>query len=232
MTPGGSVGTFLQHGVFPQGYISARGRRWMAEVAIGLVLVGNLLYGGWNLWGQLVRSGMLDEPFDDWWTFQEASNLFLTLLFTAGLVVAGAFFIHWQRQLLRNLQAMGCKTLDVSVDFASWAWFIPIVAWFVPYRSIRQAARFSHRPGDPEAPALVALWWGAWLCLGLMNRLALVLYFVSDTVEAWISAASFELVVVGVELIAGLLAILVLRTLTEQQDAHARRLAAEAVRAP
>lgn len=198
-------------------------RRWATWAIVGCLLVKGI-YGVLNIWAQLIRSGALPKPFASWLEAYEIAGYVFSVVFLGSMLVAAALFIRWHRQLLRNLKALGCRRLHHGIEFASWAWFIPFVAWVVPYRSIAQAARFSYRNNGPNTPALVGLWWAVWISHGMINRVSVVLEFRVETVESWVRASAFELVALGIEGIAGLLVILMMGAVSDQQVEHAERL--------
>lgn len=203
---------------------SPDGRRRIAEWLILGDLAVKAVYCAGNVWAQLIRVQVVPQPFEGFWEIYEGVGVFMPLVFLTTLLTAGVFFIRWHRQVVRNLPALGCQTLRHGVEFASWSWFIPFATWVVPYQSIAQVARHSRPQGGPNTPALVGLWWACWLSLGLFNRLTWLLAFLVETVEDWVRASNFELAVLGVDVIAGLLAILVMRWLSRQQTEHHQRL--------
>ena len=204
---------------------SPEGRRRIAEWLILGDLAIKAAYGLVNVGAQLIRTDVLPQPFEDFWTVYEYFGTLMPFVFLCTLLTAGIFFIRWHRQVVRNLTALGCEKLRHGLELASWSWFIPFVTWVVPYQSIVQVARHSRPNGGPNTPALVGLWWAVWLSLGLFNRLTWLLAFLVETVEDWVRTSNFELAILGIDFIAGMLAILVMRWLTRQQVEHHHRLA-------
>lgn len=96
------------------------------------------------------------------------------------VILTGAVFIAWYRRVYRNLLWFGADRLGESVGWASWSWVVPIAAWFVPYRVLRETWRGSDPDADltatrgwrsgPAAPALRA-WWLAWVAANLVSGL-------------------------------------------------------------
>lgn len=203
---------------------SPHGQRRIVEWLILGDLAVKVAYGATRVWAQLIRTHVMPRPFEAFWDVYDVFSALMPFVFFTTLLAAGVVFIQWHRQMLRNLVVLGCDKLRHPIELASWAWFIPFVAWVVPYQSIAQVARHSRPPNGPNTPALVGLWWGFWLSLGILNRVAWVLVFFVETLEDWVRSSNFELAVIGVHVIAGLLAILMMRWLSRQQVEHHRRL--------
>lgn len=57
------------------------------------------------------------------------------------LLAIPGFFIWWTRRATCNVPALGAARPDFSPGWAVGWWFVPIAAWFQPFRVIRQAWR-------------------------------------------------------------------------------------------
>jgi hypothetical protein len=157
------------------------------------------------------------------------------------LVVGAFFFIRWFHPAYANLRKLGQPTLRHGDGWAIGSWFIPVAGLWLP----KKLANDVWRATDPSAPPamggegwlriapppLLQWWWGAWIVSNILaqtvGRLALSGDGTSDirTSDRWDILAS------GVDIVAALLAIAVVYTLTRREadlvDRHARAEAVE-----
>jgi Domain of unknown function (DUF4328) len=175
----------------------------------------------------------------------EADDLRQTLSATAqfaALIAAAVFFIRWFNRAHESLRALGAQP-----RYKDW-W--AIVGWFVPILNLwrpKQIANDIWRGTDPtvrsmslvisatRVPLLLGVWWVAWLVSGSLTQGAARVWWDTTTSEeaailALIgddgpaedlrTAAIFDVVASSTGVVAALLAILVVRTLTARHVAR------------
>jgi hypothetical protein len=87
--------------------------------------------------------------------------LLASLLELAAFLVAAVLFLRWQVVAHRNLPALGEPEPRVSVGAGVAAWFVPLVSFVRPFRVVGDLWRAGER--DAGTPALLRVWWVAWL---------------------------------------------------------------------
>ena len=145
---------------------------------------------------------------------------FLYLGFAILLVLVAAFFVILaQRQLLRNLQALGLCELDPGLTWSTFSWFVPIAFLFVPYLSFRQVVVGSSSPADRRTiVALLRSWWGFWIFASVLSGAAAgVLLTGGVGVGQWLETMSSVF-----QFLAGVLLITLLLVLRSVQRDAAR----------
>ena len=171
-------------------------------------------------------------------TFEEADALDVRmfrigLLQGLGVLIAGIPFVMWFRRAYRNLGALGVRLLRFKPGWAVGAWFVPIMNLARP----KSIANDIWRATDPELPAdverppssqvskLLNLLWSAFIVSGILyssgNR-----FVERPSLEDLLSEARRFVVADTISVVAGILAIAVIRAITTRM-----RLRHEAYRA-
>lgn len=151
-----------------------------------------------------------------------------------GLTLAGGAVAWsvWQHRAQTNLRALGVSGLRFSPGWAVGWWFVPIANYVMPFLTVRELAKAS-QPGAgaldwksrPTHPIL-GFWWGTWIGYTFLRivgasvapeRVERVSRLVT---QAWLLLASDALFVV-----AGLLAIVIVRSIERYQEAKRAHLA-------
>lgn len=145
------------------------------------------------------------------------------LLIASGGVLGGSVAIAmWTHHAYRNLGVMAVQGLQWSPRWAAVAWFIPVVNLCLPCLVLREIWKTS---GGPKEPVLFA-WWGAWIAGLLLGLLSQVTYLYSGPVLLFPLLGDLIGIVGNVALlIAGALAIVVIRSITTHQDLNAQQMA-------
>ena len=141
----------------------------------------------------------------------------------ATFAAAAALFLIWFHRSYRNLPALRAQERRFSPGSAVGWWFVPVACFWMP---LRAAAEMWHAT-DPRLPltaggsrrqfgpsALLAGWWAAWLI-----SLALV-----NLADGRSDQPVVSLVSGAATIVAALLAIAVVRSLSARQDARWARL--------
>jgi hypothetical protein len=144
--------------------------------------------------------------------------------------VAGALFLIWFHRSHRNLVALGARDLKFSSFWAIGCWFVPVAAFWQPCRVTDEIWKASDAEAAPSSGSvsvtsggpsnLVRAWWAAWL--GSLLTYNIAAFAAADpTTVYWQSSLSAVASVV-----AAVLGILVVTSISARQDDRWRRLTA------
>src|SRR5258706_3636598 len=138
----------------------------------------------------------------------------------------------WQYRSHANLSALGAANLKYRPGWVVGWWFIPLANFVMPYRCMREVFKAS----DPDAGSidwqgkratpLLMLWW-----LGIVGRFILTsiaLSVVSDrlhrTAGDYATRDAYLLAAAALDIVAAILAILVVRQIDARQQAKFQKL--------
>ena len=150
------------------------------------------------------------------------------LLFLVGMaavvlgILAPVFFLVWFHRAAKNVRAFGHDGLEYSPGWCVGWWFIPLAMLWKPYRAMKEVFRAS----DPEAvregsssewllrpvPAMLGLWWGAWIVSKMIDRVSSRIHDVS-------TASTLGIVAALVSMVAGAYIVMIMRTVAKNQAA-------------
>ena len=170
--------------------------------------------------------------------YDEVNDSDIRLLVAYGVealtyIAAGIAFLAWFHRTYRNLPRLGVWPIRHDVGWAVGAWLIPVFNLVQPKRLFNDAWRGSEPvPGPkqlgahPHVPAVVHVWWAAWVLVSMLyaieSRIASEVQTLPEQKAATLLAISANVLTV----VAGVLAIVVVRMLTERQsEAIERQLA-------
>ncbi|MFF0472376.1 DUF4328 domain-containing protein [Streptomyces sp. NPDC004284] len=142
-------------------------------------------------------------------------------LFVATVVV----FIIWFHRLRQNAEVWAGDLQGRKPGWAIGGWFVPIGNIWIP-RVIavdiwRASRRQPYAADGARELTLLNVWWVFWIADWVVDRVGTLLYKGADTPEAYDDAAAWSLAGYAVNLVAAVLAILVVRRLTSMQHAKA-----------
>ena len=160
-------------------------------------------------------------------------QVILALLHPASFIAAGVAFLLWIRRASANLSPLGVRRPRFSPGWAVGAWFVPVVCLFRPYQIMAEIQRDSRPEIAPEnrgaaarspASLLLGCWWAAWLVSAWIGSFTLRFFFSANTVDELIRANLASIAAGSISLVALLLAALLARRITANQDKkHALR---------
>jgi hypothetical protein len=145
----------------------------------------------------------------------------MAVLWTIGLLGTAALFITWQWRSAKNAELTASTPPRWSPGWSIGGWFIPLANWVIPYLCVREISRSTTRQGDlgiSSERSLLPWWWAAFVGMG-------VLRFIGNSMSGAVSSYSefrardgvwFAGALLGVA--AAVLAVLVVRRLTELQE--------------
>ena len=128
-------------------------------------------------------------------------------------IVCGILFLFWTAKIVRNAWAVRPHPyhMNISPRWAAGFFFVPIAAYWYPYKAIMQARRECGIPGSP----IYLWWWILWLVVEIPTFLAM------SEIEINLLTYASEVLY----LVDAVLAILVVQRITTHQS----RMATEGV---
>lgn len=198
--------------------------RWIvALLSVGMVLdVVNFLMMlsvvvGLKAFHFLMRSRFF---FTIHWFYLFGLGILAELLVICIQLAAAICFLVWTYRLAKNLRAFGVEGLRFTPAWAVGYFFVPILSFYRPYQAFREIWRASDpapvgRVGQDwqrvKPPSLLLGWWTAWI---VSNAFGGVIFRALDMAGNY----RFDAVVLVLNTLSALLAILVVRRLTERQE--------------
>jgi hypothetical protein len=157
----------------------------------------------------------------------------------AGLLSFGAFvaavvmFLRWFHAAYRNLKALGQPNLRFTTRWAIGGWFVPFLNLWRP-KQIANDIWTGSGPDTPtldgtawwkdqSIPALLGVWWAAWIISIYVDNIGLRTLFNTDTAEEVRTADWVDITSLVVDAVAAILAIQVVRRLTTRQEEQVAR---------
>jgi hypothetical protein len=168
----------------------------------------------------------------------------MTLLAESALVIlTAAVFLAWLSRVITATAALGAKGLRWTASAAVWAFFIPVLSLWQPYKILRDV-HDALDPGDLPEPkmrvvpaqegyrrvsivdppppgkihhASIRVWWGAFLS-------GLVLSAIGHLVEDPVNRHTFSTLAELFEVISAFLAWLMVRAVTDRLGERLRRV--------
>jgi hypothetical protein len=142
-------------------------------------------------------------------------------------------FLMWLYRSYENLPSFGVSRNNIkySSGWAVGSFFIPIVSLVVPYRAVKELWRKSvpnsgDMFGETEMPGFVPLWWGVWLVSNFANQIYFRLSWREElTPEV---DGMFGIVTGLLDILAAILALMVVREIDRQQTESAKLIPGEA----
>mgnify|MGYP001311723013 CR=1 FL=1 len=150
----------------------------------------------------------------------------ITLLVYIGLIIA---FCIWVHRAAKNLEALNVVGQRFSPRWAVGWWFVPFMNLFRPYQVVKEIWKGSDPRVTAEdssawrnAPTSVLLgwWWGIWIVSNLINNGVGRVFRSSDTsLDELITADYFSMIGDGLTIVAAVLAFILVRGITSNQNA-------------
>ena len=212
--------------------------KWAERSLIALVVLNVFgtvsAFFAYQLYGRdLITQDDLDRT-----DLREGLVALLTFVVYIGVVV---FFIRWFRRSYRNLPALGATGLRYRSGWTIGSWFIPIVGLILPKKLANDIWRASDPDRRPDqgnlwlgsaTPPLYQWWWGFFVVSSLLDNAAFRADLAADDIDGYRRAAAVAIASDLFDIVAAVLAVLVIRRTTSRQEARAARLAASAEALP
>jgi tetratricopeptide (TPR) repeat protein len=215
-------------------YVSAQARvQWatfafIAGIAIDIALLA-CLYSQNNLIARAIGGQRitLAEALDNDNRLQTVAIL-QTLL----MLVTALFFLAWLDRAWDNAAALGARDHKYRKAWGFFGFVVPIMNFFRPYQFVTEIWKASDpavasstrsiRDSASTAPVLV-MWWGSWLLMNLVGRLATGSLPADPTLQQLQSQTYGMMLFVGCRIGAALCAILVIRAVNTRQAEKSRQ---------
>ncbi|MFH0244261.1 DUF4328 domain-containing protein [Streptomyces sp. HK10] len=225
-------------------YLRWQSTRPLATVTVALLgaVVASDLFA--ILAGARFAGILKEEAESSWYGSTEALESAESLYFAAGVVqfavlaTAGIPFLMWFHRSRLNAQTFDAASQRMRPGWAIGGWFVPVVNLWFPKKIANDIWDASTPPG-PDGTVrerlpggLLNCWWLLWLLTWASSRFASRRYGDAQTLEELGSAVSSHLFADGVDILAAVLAILVVRRITAMQhdlQEHRTALAAAPV---
>ncbi|MGY1451830.1 DUF4328 domain-containing protein [Streptomyces sp. SS8] len=225
-------------------YLRWQSTRTLATVTVALlaVVVASDLFA--ILAGSRFAGLLKEEARLSWYgsggALESAESLYSAagVVQVAALVAAGIPFLMWFHRSRLNAQTFDAASQRMGAGWAVGGWFVPVVNLWFPKKIANDIWDASTPPG-PDGTVrerlpggLLNCWWLLWLLTWASGRFASHRYQDAQTPGELGSAVSSYLFADGVDILAAVLAILVVRRITAMQHTlqeHRAALAAAPV---
>lgn len=215
-------------------FVSAHRR---ARLVMGLMvafIVANIIMLGYevieiNHYSRIVAGEVVteDEEF-----FNALGAIGAGLLYLLVYIPTAVLFLMWIHRAYKNLPALGAQKLEYSPGWAVGYFFIPFLNLYFPYRITREIWKKSdpeiqdpdHYLAEPKStPALLPLWWVAWIVSGVLDRIVFRLSISEEDPAQLLFVTKLSMFSGVVNIIASVLALLVVQEIDLRQEARAAR---------
>jgi hypothetical protein len=116
----------------------------------------------------------------------------------------------------KNARALSDMPLEVTPSWMVWWFFIPFANLFKPYGAVREVWERS----KGAAPALLLLWWVAWVASGVLGQIALRMTDPEGSIPELMSADRMTIASEVAGIASGLLALWMVTSLHAGQHRH------------
>lgn len=145
------------------------------------------------------------------------------------LILTGIVWLVWQHRAQANLHASRVRELQYTPGWAVGWWFVPFANLVKPFQTVRELWKGSSGDEDwrqGKTWALIGWWWGWWVGGTVLDRVAAsVLNREQTTLEGSISGSRLLLATEVVTIVAGILALVLVRSVIARQEGlQARRV--------
>ena len=131
-------------------------------------------------------------------------------------VACAIAFISWMHRAYSNIDALPTAHRRYGTGWAIGGWFVPFLNFVRPKQIVNDIWR-SGRPAS-EPPPWLMLWWIGFLISGVLGRIAMPDLSADPTLEQLKTDSTNYMVSDGFDVVALVLAILVVRVTTRRQE--------------
>lgn len=158
------------------------------------------------------------DQFDDYTTV--FNMLFLVILISV-FIISGI----WLYRSHKRLRFWGVENLKFSDGSCVWWYFVPFMALFKPYQSMRETWFASQKPSDwslSSSPMLLKIWWGLWIFSNMVDSVYARLSFKVDSedLNALAFLTNFSIFSNIFDFLSALMFFLVVKQVNEMQMAY------------
>jgi hypothetical protein len=209
---------------------------WLARIAV-YFFIAQLTFQALNLLLNFLLIVVLPDAIADeviqpdgtnWFVLAQIINGVLLLLLFVGTAI---FFLMWLHEAYVNLDKLGAYKPEYTPGWAVGWFFIPFANLVMPYKVVdelwaksdpmlKEPVEESWQKGGSSS--LVGWWWGFWIVSNIANRAANRLSSDAETANQLFTAAKVDIVADALTIIAGVLAIMVIRGIDKRQELRRR----------
>lgn len=169
--------------------------------------------------------GAVDEARAD--AIDERQRL-IGILQIVSRVLGAVVFLNWFHAAHKNLGSSRLERLTYTPASAVWGFFIPILSLFRPYQVMAEVSKgSSYLAGASgqgswrQAPAgpLVGVWWGLYLAAQITGTISARMTLSDSGIDTYVAAGWLGLASDLLDVPAAIAAMLLVRTISEQQAA-------------
>ena len=151
------------------------------------------------------------------------------------LVATAVCFLIWFHRAHKNLPALGAGNLEHSPGWAVGGFFIPFLNIVRPYQVMREVWKASDPEVELSVPhswqyaatsPLIGFWWVTWLISNFLGQLVLRLSGENNSIDDLVMLTYATIASDAVGIIAGVFAIILVRSIDERQERKFQRLVA------
>ncbi|WP_170223244.1 DUF4328 domain-containing protein [Nonomuraea turkmeniaca] len=139
------------------------------------------------------------------------------ILETVVYVVVIVAFLVWLFRVRANAEILVPDGHRRATPWLIFGWFVPIVSFWFPKQIVDDIWDASARSYSAPKGVFHA-WWAAWLSGTLVANVGSRLLFDAEELDEIAAAARFDVVSVSLMLVAAVLAIVVIRKITDAQE--------------
>ncbi|HET8757261.1 MAG TPA: DUF4328 domain-containing protein, partial [Solirubrobacteraceae bacterium] len=207
----------------PDAYIPLDGRRRAVTIIFGAIVaitvaavIADILYIG------LVDRILAGEDVSEAEALAGDNRQSTMGVLQVGAYIAGAIvFIRWLHGAYKNVDVVARPERRYGHGWAIGGWFVPIMNFWRPKQVVNDVWRAGGRGAQDAEPGwLLLCWWAAFVAAGLADRAAGRIWNGSgleDTRDGTIAIMVSD----GLDVVAAILAILVVRAATDRLDGRA-----------
>ncbi|MGY5009088.1 DUF4328 domain-containing protein [Streptomyces sp. 900105755] len=205
------------------------GLGWAAAVLLGVVMAADLF----AVWADFLRYDVMGDLMDG----ETGAGVFLRAdradalvrlaarAHAVSMVACVIVYLCWFQRVRANAQVFDPLRQSMSPGWAIGGWFVPIASLWFPRRITLDIWDASSPWGTARSHKLVNAWWTLWLVALFAGRLASAGSddgSGDDLGVAWDQAVSVEMLIAhALDLVAAVLAVLLVVQLTRMQHAKA-----------
>ena len=149
-------------------------------------------------------------------------------------VLTAIFFLMWIHRAHRNLPALGARGLKFTPNWAVGWFFVPFMNLVRPVQVVAEIWKASS-PGNNTSDGtawksarvspIIWLWWVVWIIAGIVGQFAARLGLRAETLEMILVSSWAVFISDAIDMVAAVLAILVVSSIDKMQEAKAQQMA-------
>lgn len=147
-------------------------------------------------------------------------------LSTIAFILIVVVFCFWIHRVSKNLEPLGVMNQRFSPGWAVGWWFVPIMGFFRPYQVMKEIWTGSHSFETDISP-IIGWWWALYLISSGVDQIAARGFLSSETAEDLLVADWVSLGGDLLNLVAMVLAVILIKQIASGQDVHYARLLAD-----